>query len=44
MKDIQIVTIEMADLVNTVLEELSEMKGSSKIKVTNLGTAKAILP
>src|SRR5258706_200244 len=40
MKDIQIVTIEMADLVNTVLEELSEMKGSSKIKITNLGTAK----
>jgi len=40
MKDIQIVTIEMADLVNTVLEELTEMKGSSKIKITKLGTAK----
>jgi PAS domain S-box-containing protein len=40
MKDIQIVTIKMADLVNTVLEELGDMKGSSKIKINNLGTAK----
>src|SRR6267154_4489805 len=40
MKDIQIVPIEMTDLVNTVLEELSEMKGSSSIKIKDLGTAK----
>lgn len=36
MKDIQIVTIDMNDLVHTVLEELAEMKGKSKVIVHNL--------
>jgi len=40
MKDIQIVTINMNDLVNIVLEELSEMKGKSIVTVRKLGTAK----
>ncbi len=40
MKDIQIVRIDMDELVNTVLEELSEMKGRSIVQVQKLGIAK----
>jgi PAS domain S-box-containing protein len=36
MKDIQIVDIDMKTLVHTVLEELHEMKGKSKIIVKNM--------
>src|SRR5207344_925833 len=36
MKDIQIVSINMSDLVHTVLEELTEMKGKSKVTVHKL--------
>jgi PAS domain S-box-containing protein len=36
MKDIQITTINMSELVHTVLDELSEMKGKSNVKVNTL--------
>jgi len=36
MKDIQIVTIDMSALVHTVVEELSEMKGKSSVKIHRL--------
>src|SRR5258707_1794273 len=36
MKDIQITTINMSELVQTVLEELTEMKGKSSVAVTSL--------
>src|SRR5260221_4890718 len=36
MKDIMVVTIDMNGLVNTVLEELAEMRSKSKVTVKNL--------
>jgi two-component system sensor histidine kinase/response regulator len=39
MKDIQIVSINMNDLVHTVLEELTEMKGKSTVTVKTLAKA-----
>ena len=38
MKDIQIATIDMKELANTVLEELSEMKGNTTVSIKNIGT------
>lgn len=40
MKDIQITTINMEELVHTVLEELNEMKGKSKVVVDTLSKGK----
>jgi PAS domain S-box-containing protein len=40
MKDIQITTIDMTDLVYTVLEELEDVKGKANIIVRELGFAK----
>jgi PAS domain S-box-containing protein len=40
MKDIQITTIDMTDLVVTVLEELDETKGNANVIVKDLGFAK----
>jgi len=40
MKDIQITTINMDELVHTVLEELSEMKGKSTVTVNPLDKAR----
>lgn len=40
MKDIQITTINMDELVHTVLEELNEMKGKSTVTVKSLAKAR----
>ncbi len=40
MKDIQITTIDMDELVHTVLEELNEMKGKSTVTVNALAKAR----
>lgn len=40
MKDIQIITINMTELANTVLEELTEMKGRATVIVKDMGKAK----
>jgi len=40
MKDIQITTIDMDELVHTVLEELNEMKGKSTVTVNGLVKAR----
>jgi PAS domain S-box-containing protein len=39
MKDIQITTINMNELVNTVLEELYEMRGKANVTIGDLGKA-----
>ena len=39
MKDIQITTIDMGGLVNTVLDELGEVKGKSRVTIKEMGTA-----
>ena len=40
MKDIQIVTIDMKDLVSIVLDELSEMKANANVVVKRLSSAR----
>lgn len=39
MKDIQIGSIDMNELTKTVIEELNEVKGNTKITIKNLGQA-----